>query len=168
MSVPIATAMTTPCSDRKGVKCFIEILQLRDLPDIMEKMGWDIAAEIMNHWFSLDTGWAMPQEVKEGKVDPISLDQTQYDDQIIKMAWLLKFPRAAEAFDYVYKNWATENGKVELKKRLIKSGWKPKKLIPFKLGKRSMSARELECVPGQLSRIWFKNGCSGRTVWRCW
>ena len=144
MSLPIAVAMTTPCSDRKGVECAIEMMQLRDIPDIMEKMGWPIAAQIMRHWFENDSGWVMPNDVKIGKFDPCKLTPAEYDDQIIKMAWLLKFPRAVEAFDDVLENWATDNGKDELVKKLIKWGWKPKSIEPCKLGSRTLSARELD------------------------
>ncbi|MGS0742049.1 DUF6402 family protein [Glaciimonas sp. GG7] len=146
MSIPIMVARATHCSDRKGVNCAIEILQLRDLPDIMEKMGWDVAAKIMSHWFSMETTWVMPNDVKIGDIDPLSLSPTQYDDQIIKMAWLLKFPRAVEAFNDAYKNWATVNGLRELKKKLEKAGWKAGHIMPFKLGNRKMSARDLDSV----------------------
>ncbi|MFC5474537.1 DUF6402 family protein [Paraherbaspirillum soli] len=146
MSIPIAVAMTTPCSDREGVQCSMEILQLRDIPDTMDKMGWKMAAQIMRHWFSIEPAWVMPRDIKLGKVDPLNLTPTQYNDQIIKMAWLLKFPRAVEALNYLYKNWTTENGINRLKAKLKKAGWKAQHVLPFKLGSRSMSARELDSV----------------------
>jgi hypothetical protein len=145
MSIPVAVAMATPCSDRKGVVCEVEEMQLRDIPDVMRKMRWYVAARMMDRWFN-SPYWKMSDDIKRGKVDTLTLTPTQYDDQTIKMEWLQKFPRAQQAINYVYQHWASTAGLSELANKLRKAGWKEGHLFPLGLGRRSMSARELDSV----------------------
>ncbi|QQZ28762.1 hypothetical protein HMY34_08340 [Thiothrix subterranea] len=126
-------------------------MRLNEIPDAMDKMGWKIAAQTMRHWFSIKPAWPTPPDdmpilIKTGEIDSLTLKSSQYNDQIIKMDWVLQFPRVVDAFEDLYNNWMSDAGKAELKKQLLKAGWQPNSSAPFRLGQNISTARELNSI----------------------
>lgn len=118
---------------------------LPHIPNAMDNMGWKIAARMMRHWFSIKPAWKMTDKIKHGDADPMTLKPSQYNDQIIKMDWVLHYKRVRKAFDELYSKWATKKGKGELKKKLIKAGWKSG-MPTFRLAYNIRTARELDSI----------------------
>ncbi|HRJ54588.1 MAG TPA: DUF6402 family protein [Candidatus Thiothrix moscowensis] len=121
-------------------------MRLNEIPDAMDKMGWKVSAQTMRYWFSIKPAWVIPQNIKEGESDPMQLLPSQYDETIIKMDWILQFPRVKEAFEDLYANWASEAGIKQLKKRLMNAGWQENEPLPFRLGYQHETARELDAL----------------------
>lgn len=121
-------------------------MRLNEIPDAMDKMGWKVSAQTMRYWFSVKPAWVIPQNIKEGESDPMQLLPSQYDETIIKMDWILQFPRVKEAFDDLYANWASDAGIKQLKKRLMNAGWQENEPLPFRLGYQLETARELDAL----------------------
>ncbi len=111
-----------------------------DIAGAMSKMGWPVAAALMNRWAN-SAAWTMPDAVKLGSINPATLPASQFDDVIVKMSWLLRFSRAKTAYDNVVANALNGPAIVVLKERLASAGWKSG---PFPLGNTSMDARTLE------------------------
>jgi hypothetical protein len=89
----------------------------------MDKMGWKESAALMRRWFA-NPLYKMPDQIRGGKgIDYRILPAAQIDDQIIKMSWLLGFPRIKAVFDELYLYWASAAGMGELKSKLLSSGW---------------------------------------------
>jgi hypothetical protein len=106
----------------------------------MKKMGWPVASALMKRW-SDGAAWTMPDTIKLGKADPSTLPATQLDDTIVKVSWLLKFPRVKTAYDQVIASALSENAIKILRERLASAGWKSG---AFSLGSTTMNARTLE------------------------
>ena len=148
---------TTPRSDNQGIKVMVDPLHLDEIPDAMDKMNWHTAAKLMRHWFSIKPAWAMPDYIREGdKFDPSSLQPSQYNDDIVKIRWLLGFPQWADAAKKLAQTWDSTKGRDLLKKRLKKyksttsnnceddrNGKQSKSKV---LGSDTMTARELDSV----------------------
>ncbi len=106
----------------------------------MKKMGWPVASALMQRWAN-GAAWTMPDTIKLGTTNPLSLPTTQFDDSLVKMNWLLKFPRVKTAHDSVIASALSVNAIKVLKTRLANAGWTSG---AFSLGSTSMDARTLD------------------------
>lgn len=145
----LATATTTPRSDTNPFQVIVDPLHLNEIPDAMDKMGWDIAAKLMRYWFSLkpepgQPPYVMTGEVRSGKIDPLSLNKNKYNDDIVKIDWLLSHPLWNAAKIDLTRQWYSPLGIVRLRKLLTDSGWHRGSKTPTKLGSSSYSARECD------------------------
>lgn len=148
---PLATSVTSPSDRKEGKVVTRSVLHLDQIPKAMDKMGWPIAAQLMRHWFSIRPAWVMPGEVRVGRAgkqsfDPMNLLASQYDDQIVKMRWLMTFPRVGPVIKDLIENWASEAGKKILVENLTRAGWHPRQRSSFDFGPRTNVARELDSV----------------------
>ncbi|MDY7579207.1 DUF6402 family protein [Herbaspirillum sp. RTI4] len=155
--MPLARSMTSPASHTEGKRVDVDVFHLDEIPGAMDNMGWTIAPKLMRRWFA-NPLFRMSQDMRKNnardvngaeiELDSMTLKPEQYDDQILKMEWVLGFERVKKlAFEFIKTpNWKTPNGVDLLRKRLTKQGWKPGKLLPVKLGHAGMGARELDSV----------------------
>ena len=137
----LATSVTSPKSQTEGKKVYLDVLHLDDIPGAMDKMGWKVSARMMRRWFAAKPAYVMSQVVREGDVRPTA---SQYDDQIIKMNWVLNFPRCVEPFEHLVMNWHTPAGLGLLKDRLQVAGWTPGSNVT--LGSFGMTALDLDAI----------------------
>lgn len=150
---PLAESKTSPVSQTEGKKVPVDVLHLNDIPGAMDKMGWPVAAKMMRRWFANSPAFEMPEHIRTGEgVDYLSLPSSQIDDQIIKMDWLLGFPKAKSVFDDLLVKWNSPKSHDRLLERLSHAGWKPG--ADVKLGNNTMSAKQLE-MHSQVNRLTF-------------
>ena len=65
----------------------VKIFKITDIPDVMEKKGWKIAARFMRKWFN-DSFYEMTQKEKLNKID-ISTIEKQHILDDLEFEWLL-------------------------------------------------------------------------------
>ena len=65
----------------------VKIFKITDIPDVMEKKGWKIAASFMRKWFN-DSFYEMTQKEKLNKID-ISTIEKQHILDDLEFEWLL-------------------------------------------------------------------------------
>lgn len=68
----------------------VKIFKITDIPDVMEKKGWKIAARFMRKWFN-DSFYEMTQKEKLNKID-ISTIEKQHILDDLEFEWLLTSP----------------------------------------------------------------------------
>lgn len=141
----VAVTTTRPSGTDNGHVVKLDILHLDDIPGAMDAMGWPVSARMMRRWFA-NPLWQMPAAVRNGEISPMTLEPSQYDDQIIRMDWVLGYPRAREACQWLLANWATPAGVKRLRERLINIGWHEGRRNVIRLGSTHLSARELEAI----------------------
>lgn len=119
----------------------------------MDKMGWTVSAKMMRRWFANAPAYRMPENIRNGLgVDYRTLPASQIDDQVIKMDWVLSFPRTKAVFDTLCTGWSSAAGLRTLKNRLESAGWKTGAVV-F-IGRGQSTAKELDMV-AQVNRGTF-------------
>lgn len=93
-----AASVTSPASNTEGKKVYLCVFKLSDIPATMRRKSWDVAAKLMDRWFS-NPAWEMSPEQKEDKFGTLDIQRTpaQIDTTTVTMHWLMKFPRARMA-----------------------------------------------------------------------
>ncbi|WP_409524482.1 DUF6402 family protein [Nitrincola sp. MINF-07-Sa-05] len=70
---------------------------IRSIPDVMRwKLGWPVAARVMEKWFALPAREMLPRE-KSGELKPTTMPADYVDTELIRWHWLNQFSRVAEA-----------------------------------------------------------------------
>lgn len=93
--------VTNPVSLSSGypaAACF-KNLNLVEIPDVMDKKGFTVAAALMRRWF-LGKAFAMPTRWKDAKTngfDHRTLASPYLDTSIVTMQWALKYGRTGTA-----------------------------------------------------------------------
>jgi hypothetical protein len=156
MNKPLATTQLKPQGTQKGCGVDCCALCIDEIPGAMDKMGWKTSAQLMRRWFGIKPAYKMPIEIRTGEdsrtgsnVDYRTLPASQIDDQIVKMAWALKFKPAKEALNKLYNEWCTPNGIVVLRRRLVRAGWQPgttQRLGYYPNGSSITNAKELDLI----------------------
>lgn len=151
---PIATSTTSPTRITEGKEVKVDVLHLDEIPGAMDKMGWKVSAKMMRRWFSNSPAYLMPENLRSGDgVDYRTLPASQIDDQIIKIDWVLGFPRAKQVFDKFCKEWDSQKAIETLRDRRLRgAGWKPGATVA--IGQGLMSAKELD-MSAQVNRATF-------------
>lgn len=140
----LATATTTPRCDMNPVQVIVDPLHLDEIPDIMDAMSWHTAAKLMRHWFDMEEAYVITEDVRSGKVSSLSLPTNRYNDDIVKIDWLLSKPMWHAAAIDVHNSWVSPKGIDRLRSLLKKVGWARGKTIPTTLGSTAYSARECD------------------------
>jgi hypothetical protein len=140
----LATATTTPRTDGSAVKVLVDPLHLDEIPNAMRAMGWTVAPQLMEHWFSIKPAYVMKPELRKGE-NPLALQTSQYNDSIVTIEWLQKNSKQwAEGSNRLKSIWHSEHGVLQLKKRLLKSGWISGMKQNISLGSNNYTARECD------------------------
>lgn len=110
---------------------------LRDIPATMRKEGWQVGANLMDHWLQA-RAWTMPDNIKSGNV---SAPTRAIETRLVKMQWLLSFGRAATADRRLLDTWASQQRlgastiQIERQFRKCIGTMKPAALVkPFRFG----------------------------------
>ncbi|CDG20785.1 conserved hypothetical protein [Xenorhabdus poinarii G6] len=107
----------------KNTEIEMDIFYLNQIPDAMEKMGWEMAPKLMRHWFNTKPAYAFTKEIKSKYVtdDAIDIPDERFNDSIIKMEWAIKYKQPKEIMSVLINGWASNAGITQLKKQLKKS-----------------------------------------------
>ncbi|MEX0448067.1 DUF6402 family protein [Xenorhabdus sp. SGI246] len=108
----------------KNTEIEMDIFYLNQIPDAMEKMGWEMAPKLMRHWFDTKPASAFTEATKELYAvigDSVNIPKEKVNDSIVKMTWALNYTQVRELVEELHSMWASPKGILLLKKRLIKS-----------------------------------------------
>ena len=76
-------------------------LSLQDIPCLLKKMGWNTAANLMDHWFSTTPAFEMDDFLRDkymvGKA--IDIPKKHYNDSILKMTWAIRYKQIQDAIN---------------------------------------------------------------------
>jgi hypothetical protein len=99
---------------------------LQDIPDAMRKIDMPVSAKLMERWFAGELNYSpTPDKEKalinqDGKPYPASM----YDTTTIKLEWVLKYPRAKSAFDFLKTRSVLESESAIKELRKILAPWR--------------------------------------------
>jgi len=145
----LKTVKMSAASILDGVGVPMDPLHLDEIPHTMEKMGWTVSAKMMRRWFATDPAYAMDARIRGGndvngnKINYSQLPASQVDDNIIKMSWLMGFPKIRMAAVDLLSRWNNPAAIRRLKGVLMPSvGWKPG--MRRALGNEAWDAKQLD------------------------
>ncbi|UDN36955.1 DUF6402 family protein [Proteus sp. NMG38-2] len=97
-----------------------DIFYLNQIPDAMERMGWETAPKLMRHWFSITPAYPFKPKEKIKLIEESAtlIPTNLINTNIVKMGWALNYIQVKESVGYLLNNWATPKGINLLKKRL--------------------------------------------------
>lgn len=89
----VANVKLSPSANTKGQDVKVDIFNLDQIPDAMEKMGWKVAPQLMRHWFSIKPAYKFTEETKGTllRSDARTIPNDRFNDTIVKMAWARPF-----------------------------------------------------------------------------
>ena len=137
-----ATSITSPRHQTEGKKIYVDRLNIVELPDAMDKMGWKVAPKLMRRWLNAPA-WEMPVDVKTDDIDARRLAPSQVDIGTVTMDWALGYPQVKKAYDASLVTWNTPNALTLLRIRLEAAGWQGG---PFRLGDLSQSTQMVDAT----------------------
>ncbi|WP_445373967.1 DUF6402 family protein [Photorhabdus tasmaniensis] len=110
----------------KNTEIEMDIFYLDQIPDAMEKMGWEMAPKLMRHWFNTKSAYIFTEEVKGKYVtgDAIDIPDERVNDSIIKMEWAMKYKQPQDVMSVLINGWASSAGIDQLKMQLEKEDGK--------------------------------------------
>jgi hypothetical protein len=94
---PVPDAKTLPRPKFPHVKPF----DIQEIPAAMDKLGWKFAARLMRKWFSGELNYVTDDESDKKHINQLGqpFPQSMIDTNMIKMDWILSFPRARRKFE---------------------------------------------------------------------
>jgi hypothetical protein len=127
----VANVKLSPSANTKGQDVKVDIFQLDQIPDAMDKMGWKIAPQLMRHWFSLRPAYKFTEDTKKTllRSDARTLPNDRYNDTIVKMEWARPFIK--DKLQERMNNWNSPAGVAELRNRLKLVGYSPNMCVPL-------------------------------------
>ncbi|MFZ4833756.1 DUF6402 family protein [Rouxiella sp. Mn2063] len=83
-ALKVKSKMTNEKDNKQEVA--VKLFKITDIPDVMEKMGWDVSASFMRKWFN-DPYYEMSKDEKLNKVDMLKVDK-QHVIKDLDFDWL--------------------------------------------------------------------------------
>jgi hypothetical protein len=120
MANTAVTSSLTPASNTAGTATTVRQFKVSDIPAAMDKMKWPVSAALMRHWFR-GNPWTtedggMSAAVKNHK----QMAPSEYiEESIVKMQWLLGYPRAQRAKDDLKANWKNASATKLIKQNIL-------------------------------------------------
>lgn len=104
--IVLKSTLTPTSQNSQGTASQVRLFKITDIPAAMDKMGWQVSAKLMRHWFQ-GKPWntasgGMSELVKSHK----QLPPTEYvEETIVTYQWLMGFSKAALTRDVLRANW---------------------------------------------------------------
>lgn len=98
---------------KKETEIFFSPLNLNEIPHIMRnKMQWNIASELMSHWFNTHPAFAMTEELRNQYIGmpAINIPKDKVNVDIVKMEWAMQFDIIKESIQLLAQKWASPKG----------------------------------------------------------
>ncbi|MFD1837651.1 DUF6402 family protein [Paracidovorax cattleyae] len=90
---PIALSGSYPAA-----ACFRD-LQLTEIPEVMERKGFNVGAALMRKWF-LGSAFVLPDRWKRGyEITHADLPRNYVDESTVSMSWAMRYARTQSVFD---------------------------------------------------------------------
>jgi hypothetical protein len=119
----IAESKLSISENRLGKNVEVDIFHIDQIPNAMDKMGWDVSAQLMRHWFSICPEFKFTQKNKNSLLnnDARLIPHQQVNQSIVKMSWARK--HISSQIDNLHRNWNSKNGVDLLNARLKCAGY---------------------------------------------
>ena len=97
----VSASVSAPAASKSSTAPVIPPFDIQQIPNAMEKLKLPVSAQMMRHWFEGEANYSVTEaDMKvgidqNGKPYPASM----IDQSIIKLDWVLGFPRARKAYD---------------------------------------------------------------------
>jgi hypothetical protein len=98
-----ATFTLTDASNTNRVLQQKELFKLTDIPDVMEKKGWKVAAMLQREWFRRE-GFRLIGKSPESEKNPNSCHFTWRHNNMLSHEWLMSHPRMFTYLTYLRNN----------------------------------------------------------------
>lgn len=93
----MAVAASAPETPLRSIPSF----DIQQIPEVMDKLKLPVSAQMMRHWFAGEANYSVGEKQMIAGIDqngrPYS--PSMIDQSIIKLDWVLGFPRAQKAYD---------------------------------------------------------------------
>jgi hypothetical protein len=107
MSDIVLKSTLTPSSQNpQGTASQVRFFKITDIPAAMDKMGWQVSAKLMRHWFQ-GNPWGTPSGGMDALVKSHKqMPPPQYmEETIVKYQWLMAFPKAVRVRNELRNAW---------------------------------------------------------------
>lgn len=118
MADTIATSTLTPKANTDGKTVPVRQFKITDIPDAMRKMDWPVAAQLMEYWFNGE-----PWPTEDGSIVAAVKSHHEHapkkyiNESIIKMDWVLSFPKVHSYLDELRAVWRGPRAQDEICKK---------------------------------------------------
>lgn len=139
-----------PATDTSPVDIVIPTMKLTAIPGAMRKMGWEVAASLMDRWFA-SPAWEMPSYWKDPGSQPpgnialpraTQIPAAHVDNRIVTMDWAMTFPRCQAACRQLLEKVSNPAAVNRLRRVLKDARWDG--VSRFSLGRVDYDAREID------------------------
>ncbi len=121
----LSTSVLSHKSNTQGKEVLVDVFHITDIPNAMRQMGWEVAPQLMEHWFSIKPAFEFNDSNKKNLIlnDPRMLNSSQFNTSIVKMDWAMKNSEVSVKMKELYKEWNSQGGIERLKTLLKNAGW---------------------------------------------
>ena len=110
---------TEPAVTAARIEDISEEFQLIEIPAVMQhRMGAPQGAELMRQWFSSPV-FVLPESWRLGSVNFLSVPSQNLNTSTIKMSWVARFPRVANALARLEQDLVTTSNAARELRRLL-------------------------------------------------
>ncbi|MGL4318462.1 MAG: DUF6402 family protein [Pseudomonas sp.] len=104
--IALKSRLTPSSQNPQGTATQLRLFKITDIPTAMDKIGWQVSAKLMRHWFQgkpwVTPSGGMAELVKSHKQMP----PPQYmEETIVTYQWLMAFPKAVSARNELRAAW---------------------------------------------------------------
>ncbi|MGJ7582039.1 DUF6402 family protein [Variovorax sp. RHLX14] len=101
VAVQKTKALLTPPPSKK-----VPPFDIQDVPKAMRKLHMPMAAKLQERWFAGQANYSQSPGLLQNEIDQNGLPYSpaMVDSTTIKMSWVLSFPRAKKAFEFLIEN----------------------------------------------------------------
>ncbi|EFH6732769.1 TPA: hypothetical protein J1X25_004413 [Escherichia coli] len=126
----VSSTTTSKVQEQQEKKVSVDFFHIDMIPNAMRKMGWEIAPELMEHWFKISPAYSFDGESKYDLLsrDARTLPPERVNVDIVKMDWAIKYEQVASGIQKLKNSWNTTKSRSLLKRRLIRLGYNLKKI----------------------------------------
>jgi len=119
MANETAKSTLSPSTNTQGAQVQSRQFKITDIPDAMDKIGWPVSAALMRHWFA-GKPWDTPNGgmTREVKTHQLPTPAQYVEETIVKMSWVVSYPRAQEVAKVLEANWNNMSAQAEIKRHV--------------------------------------------------
>ncbi|MFH6599713.1 DUF6402 family protein [Ectopseudomonas khazarica] len=122
MSDIVLKSTLTPSSQNpQGTTSQVRVFKITDIPAAMDKMGWQVSAKLMRHWFQGDP-WSTPSGgMTESVKSHAQMPPSQYmEETIVTYQWLMSYPRVVNARNELRAAWNNSKAKELIRRNILR------------------------------------------------
>lgn len=104
--IVLKSTLTPSSQNPQGTASPVRLFKITDIPAAMDKIGWQVSAKLMRHWFQ-GKPWNTPSGGMTAEVKShAQMPPAQYmEETIVTYKWLMGFPRVEKARNELRTAW---------------------------------------------------------------